>query len=228
MLQSKDPLAQQVAIQILGSMKGKEVENLTATWLDKLIAKEAAPEVQLDILETAAKFKIKEISDKLKSYNDARPKTDELGNYRESTFGGDAERGREIFLKKDAVQCQRCHKLDGIGGEVGPPINGVGKQPREYLLESIVLPNKQIAKGYESVVIITNDGKSVTGVLRGETADAVKIINADGKVFDIKKSDIEERRPSKTAMPEDIITKLSKQELRDLVEFLSTLKEERK
>ena len=81
-----------------------------------------------------------------------RPK-DELGKFREALAGGDAARGKEILLGKVAVQCQRCHKLDGQGGEVGPPLNGVGKQTRDYLLESIVVPNKAIAKGYDSVLI---------------------------------------------------------------------------
>ncbi|QVL30631.1 HEAT repeat domain-containing protein [Telmatocola sphagniphila] len=228
MLSAKDPLEQQAGMQVLGSVKTKDAEKLALTWLRKLRNKQVAPEIQLDVLEAAAKFKTKEISEELKSFEASRPKNDDLSKYRESLFGGDANRGREIFLKNTAVQCQRCHKIDGTGGEVGPPINGVGKQPREYLLESIVLPNKQIAKGYESVIVVTNDGQTITGVLRGDDGTTLKIINAEGKVFNVKKTDIEEKRPSKTAMPEDIITKLSKQELRDLVEFLSTLKEEKK
>ncbi len=54
----------------------------------------------------------------------------------------------------------RCHKVNGIGGEVGPDLTGIGKkQQRDYLLESIVDPNKQIAKGYETVVITLTNGQ---------------------------------------------------------------------
>ena len=86
-----------------------------------------------------------------------------------------------MFLNKAAVQCQRCHKLDGQGGEVGPPANGAGKQTREYLLESIVLPSKAIAKGYESVLITTLDSKTVSGVLKGEDDKEVHLMTAEGK-----------------------------------------------
>jgi quinoprotein glucose dehydrogenase len=144
-------------------------------------------------------------------------------------YGGDAMRGRDIFVNKAAVSCQRCHKLDGEGGDVGPPLNGIAaKQKRDYLLESIVLPNKQIAKGYESVLITKADGKSVNGVLKFEDAKEVRIMTAEGQLLSIKKDEIDERRATKTAMPEDLVQKLTKQELRDLVEFLAGLKEEMK
>ena len=149
-------------------------------WLDKLIAKSAKPELSLEILEAAAASKSERIKRRLAGYDNARPK-DELGKFRESLAGGDAARGKEIFLSKVAVQCQRCHKLDGQGGEVGPPLNGVGKQTRDYLLESIVVPNKAIAKGYDSVLITTLDGKSVSGVLKGEDAKEVRLMTAEGK-----------------------------------------------
>jgi quinoprotein glucose dehydrogenase len=190
-----------------------------------LNAKTAKPELALEILEAAAASKSERIKRRLAGFEEARPK-DELGKFRESLAGGDAVRGREIFLSKTAVECQRCHKLDGQGGEVGPPLNGVGKQTREYLLEAIVVPSKTIAKGYESVLITTLDGKSVSGVLKGEDDKEVRLMTAEGKPVIVKKADIDDRRATKSAMPDDLVGKLTKRELRDLVEFLSGLKEE--
>jgi quinoprotein glucose dehydrogenase len=179
----------------------------------------------LDVLEAAGKSKSERIKRRLAGYENARPK-DDLGKYREAIAGGDAARGRDILLHKEAVECQRCHKLDGEGGEVGPPLNGVGKQTREYLLESIVLPSKAIAKGYESVLITTVDGKTVSGVLKSEDNKDVHLMTAEGKLVTVKKDEIDDRRATKSAMPEDLPTKLTKRELRDLVEFLSGLKDE--
>ena len=51
-------------------------------------------------------------------------------------------------------------------------------------------------------------------------------MTAEGKPVAVKKADIDDRRATKSAMPDDFATKLSKRELRDLVEFLSGLKEE--
>lgn len=224
-LAGSDVVEQQGALAILAANPSTDADALVEEWLDKLIAKSAKSELSLEILEAAAASKSERIKRRLAGYDNARPK-DELGKYREALSGGDAIRGKEIFLSKTAVECQRCHKLDGQGGEVGPPLNGVGKQNREYLLEAIVAPSKTIAKGYESVLITTLDNKSVSGVLKGEDEKEVRLMTAEGKLVTVKKADIDDRRATKSAMPDDLVGKLSKRELRDLVEFLSGLKDE--
>ena len=105
-------------------------------------------------------------------------------------------------------------------------MKGIGShQKREYLLESIVDPNKVIAKGYESVLLVLNNGQTRTGVLKGEDAKTIRIMTADGKLITVAKADVDERHPGKSAMPDDVIKKLSKSELRDVMEFLAGLKE---
>jgi quinoprotein glucose dehydrogenase len=216
---------QQGAFAILAANPSADADALVEEWLDKVSAGKAPPEVALDVLEAAAASKSERVRRRLAGYENARPK-DDLGKVREALAGGDAEAGRHLFFTRAAAECQRCHKLDGQGGDVGPPLNGVGKQTREYLLESIVLPSKAIAKGYESVLITTLDGKTVSGVLKSETPTEVNLVTAEGKAVTVRVADIDDRRATKSAMPDDLGAKLSKRELRDLVEFLSGLKEE--
>jgi len=161
----------------------------------------------------------------LKRHEDDRPKDDPLAEYREALAGGDAEAGRRVFFTKTEASCLRCHKVKGEGGDVGPDLAGIGsKQKRDYLLESIVDPNKQIAQGYESVVLSLTNGTVVSGVLKGEDAKEVKVMTADGAVVTIPKGKIEERTRGKSAMPDDVVKHLTKRELRDVVEFLASLK----
>lgn len=217
----------QGALAIFADVKAAEVDELFAGLLERLNKNELPAEMHLDVLEAAGKRQAAGVKSLLKQYESRRPKGDDLAPWRETLAGGDASRGRDVFLNKAAVSCQRCHKLDGEGGEVGPPLNGLGgKQKRDYLLEAIVLPNKQIAKGYDSVIITTAEGKNIAGVLRSEDAKEVKVMTAEGHLITIKKDDIDERRTTKTAMPEDVAQKLTKREIRDLVEFLAGLKEE--
>ena len=116
-------------------------------------------------------------------------------------------------------------KISGTGGEVGPDLSDVGaKQKRDYLLESIVLPSKIIAKGFESVVLTLSSGKTITGILRSEDAREVQVMTPEGQLLKVAKDQIEERTAGKSAMPEDLIKHLSRQDLRDLVEFLAGLK----
>jgi quinoprotein glucose dehydrogenase len=216
---------QQGTLTLLAQHPSTEADALIEEWLDKVIANTAKPELALEILEAAAASKSERIKRRLAGYENARAKED-LGKYREALAGGNPFRGKEIFLNKAEVQCQRCHTLGGQGGEVGPPANGAGKQTREYLLEAIVLPNKTIAKGYESVLITTLDNKTVSGVLKGEDDKEVRLMTVEGKSLTVLKSDIDDRRATKSAMPDDLAPKLTKRELRDLVEFLSRLKDD--
>lgn len=83
-------------------------------------------------------------------------------------------------------------------------------------------PNKQIAQGFESVVIATTDGKVHNGILRGEDAKELRLMTAEGKSLAVPKDSIEDRKRGPSAMPADVAAKLSKTELRDLIEFLAS------
>ena len=147
-----------------------------------------------------------------------------MSAYREALFGGDADAGRKIFFEKSEVSCLRCHKINGLGGEVGPDLTDTGKKhPRDYLLESIVDPNKQIAKGFETIVVTLNSGIIKTGILKSEDAKELRLMTPEGQIIRIAKKDIDERSRGPSAMPGDLIQKLSRTEVRDLVEFLAGL-----
>jgi quinoprotein glucose dehydrogenase len=215
----------QGAFRTLGAMKGREVDALLARSLDRLLAGKVAPEAHLDLLEAAARHPAAKIKEKLARYEALRPKDDPLGKYRETLVGGDADAGRRIFFQKAEVSCVRCHKVKGEGGEVGPDLTGIGtRQKRDYLAESIIAPNRQIAKGYETVVLTLKNGQTRTGVLKGEDAKEVRLMTGEGQVLVVPKSQIDERETGKSAMPEDLIKYLSPAEVRDLVEFLAEQK----
>jgi quinoprotein glucose dehydrogenase len=233
-------IEKQAAFSILGQFKeSAEADRLVRDWLAAAGNGMAPNELLLDIVE-AAQLRAKptvstmraELKKGLEQFEASRdPAKDKLAPWSESLAGGDADKGRAIFLNNSAVYCQRCHKLDGQGGDVGPPLNGIAAQmgkDRRYLLESIVLPSTQIAKGYESAVLTLTDGRVVSGVVKEDTKKQVKIVTAEAKEMVIGIEDIESRRTGPSAMPDDLPKKLSRRELRDLVEFLISLKEPRK
>ena len=165
------------------------------------------------------------LKDQFARYESARPKKDSIDPYRETLYGGDTQRGRVIFFDRTEVGCVRCHTISGVGGKVGPDLTKIGaEKTREYLLESIVDPNKVIAKGFETVVLALDDGRQIAGILKSEDAKELKLITPEGKLVTIEKSQIDQRTTGKSAMPQDIAKPLSKSELRDVVEYLSALK----
>ncbi|HEY7309071.1 MAG TPA: PVC-type heme-binding CxxCH protein [Gemmataceae bacterium] len=224
-LENGETIERQGAFAILGEIKEPRADDDLAKWLDKLLAGAVPAEARLDLLEAAARHTTPAIKDKLRRYEATAKKDDPLSAYRDALVGGDAESGGRIFHAKAEVSCLRCHKIKGVGGEVGPDLTGIGaRQKRDYLLESIVAPNKQIAKGFETVVLTLKNGKSQSGVLKSEDAREVRLITAEGQLLVVPKNQIDERDTGKSAMPEDVLKHLSRAEIRDLVEFLAGLK----
>jgi quinoprotein glucose dehydrogenase len=224
-LEKGSTVEKQQAFDVLGAMKGEHVESLLGRWLDRLLAGQVPAEVRLDLVEAAEKHPTADIKKKLAQYEAARPKGEPFGPWRDSLSGGDAEAGRRIFLYRSEVSCLRCHKAGGEGtGEVGPDLTGIGaRQKRDYLLESIVFPSKQIAKGYETVELVLTTGQVRSGILKSEDDRVVRLMTAEGTLISVAKSKIDQRRSGKSAMPEDLIKHLSRKEMRDLVEFLAGL-----
>lgn len=215
----------QGALGLLATLKVPAADALLAAQLDRLLANQTPPELRLDVLEAAQKRGTPALRDKLKRYERALSKSDPLAVYRVAQTGGDAEAGRRLFFEKTEVSCLRCHKINGNGGEVGPDLTGIGKKyQRDYLLESIVEPNRQIAKGYETLVLTLTNGQLKTGVLRSEDAKVVRLMTPEGQSLVVPKAQIDDRQRGPSAMPGDLVQKLSRTELRDLIEFLATLR----
>lgn len=232
----------QGAFAILAGMKAsEETDKLLEMWLDQVNEGKVPAALVLDVLDAAetrantAKLKLfVPLKPKVDKYRAAQtkiatdPTGDKLAAYFDALEGGDATQGRNIFLNNSAVYCQRCHKLDGQGGDVGPLMNGIAfdkEKDRRYLLESVVLPNAKIAKGFETAVLTLTDDRIVTGIIKSEDKKQVKLVTAEAKELTILVEDIAARRTGPSAMPDDLHKKLSRRELRDLVEFLSGLKE---
>ncbi|MEI6235916.1 MAG: HEAT repeat domain-containing protein [Planctomycetota bacterium] len=149
-----------------------------------------------------------------------------LDQYKECLFGGDGGAGRKVFFEKAEASCIRCHKIGNKGGDVGPNLSDIGlRQKREYILESIIDPNKVIAPGFESAFVKTKDGQRLTGVVKKD--DDKVLVLADGNgLITIQKDNIDTRKTGQSPMPADIFKQLTKNELRDLVEYLANQKTE--
>ncbi len=210
----------QGALALLANVKDAGADVLLAQML-ATYAKLPA-EIRLDVLEAAEKRTADPVKKALAALAPAAK--DELAAYLPSMSGGEAELGKNLYFDRAELSCVRCHKIQGVGGDVGPDLFGLSKRvKRDYILESIAVPNKHIAKGFETLVLLLNDGKVVTGILKGEDAKEVRLVTAEGKILIIAKDEIDTRSSGPSAMPADLIRKMSRRELRDLVEFLSGL-----
>jgi putative membrane-bound dehydrogenase-like protein len=124
--------------------------------------------------------------------------------------------GRAVFAKT----CQQCHTLYGVGGKVGPDITGSNRADLDYLLSNILDPSAIIPKEYQATVVITKDGRVLTGIVREQGHKALTLQTAT-EVVVLPRDEIEETRPSELSMmPEDLLGPLSEHEVRSLVAYL--------
>ena len=215
----------QAAFSTLGGLKDPGVDPLLQEWMERLLAGKVPAAVQLDLLEAAGRRADPGIKTRLKAFDAARKGDDSIGQYRECLEGGEIEAGRKVFLERADVACVRCHKVRGEGGEVGPELTGIiTRKPREYVLESIVAPNRQIAAGFETVLVTLKDGSAYAGQLKKETDTELEINSPEEGMLHVAKSKIATRERGLSPMPEELRQILTKQDLRNLVEFLSSLK----
>ncbi len=134
---------------------------------------------------------------------------------------GDIRRGQRVFMG-DKASCYACHAIGYRGGDVGPDLTRIGKVRTDRdLLEAILYPSASFVRSFEPVVIATSDGKSVNGLIRGESADEIILATGVNQTVHLPRKDIEDMTPSKVSvMPAGLDQQLSPQELADLVAFL--------
>jgi quinoprotein glucose dehydrogenase len=217
------PGVRQQAIASMGDVEG--TDGTLEAILDQLLEGSLPVALHLDVLEAAGKRPGEAIRSRLARFETARKKDDPLAPWREVLEGGDPKAGRVIFFERLDVACMRCHTVKDRGGVVGPPLTRIGaEKTREYLLESILFPNKVIAQGYGQETFALRNDDVVSGRIEKETEAEVKLVLPDGERRTLPKTEIRARKPALSAMPEDIAKPLSKRDLRDLVAFLADLK----
>ena len=212
----------QTAYQMLGRMDSPEAYTLLNAQMDLLLAGDLTNEVELDLVLAAESVASESVNEKLRTYQAGKDRSDSVSVYRESLYGGSAAQGRRIFYQHAAAQCIRCHAVNDDGTNVGPDLSTIGNtMSRSQLLESMVNPVVRIAPGYGSVTLTLSDGSRIRGMLSAETEKQITVRTSDN-VRVVDKSDINERTNTPSGMPAmgDI---LSRDELRDLVEYLTTL-----
>ena len=129
--------------------------------------------------------------------------------------------GRAVFAKT----CQQCHKLFGTGETIGPELTGSNRANLDYLLTNVIDPSAVMAKEYQPTVILTDDGRTLTGIVKKQDDRAVTIVTAN-ETLTIPTDEIEEMMLSQVSMmPDNQWLQMKPHEIRSLVAYLASPKQ---
>jgi quinoprotein glucose dehydrogenase len=139
---------------------------------------------------------------------------------------GNAQRGKELYLNGKLLACINCHRMEGVGGNVGPELTRLWDTSSiDKIMESIIDPSKEIKEGYETYSATTKKGQIYTGLRVSQNADEVVIKEATGNEVRIATKDLEEIVKTKTSlMPDNVVSQRSFEQFVDLVAFLKDRK----
>ncbi len=195
-------LAQQAPSTLKGLWLSREKRLRRELWLDAYLALSGAKDSKAK--QAAASFAV----------------SDPNNVFSLSEVGGDAFAGGQVFRNHGA--CLQCHKVGSEGGVQGPDLSIVAERlkPSE-LLQSVVNPGAVIAEGYGLSSVILKNGSALVGRVPKQTDSAVQVIALDGKVTDLKRSEVTSITPPVSPMPPLGMT-LPPRDLRNLVAFLSS------
>jgi putative heme-binding domain-containing protein len=135
--------------------------------------------------------------------------------------GGNYERGRAIFFG-EKTRCSTCHTIRGEGGKVGPDLSNLIHRDAASVRRDILEPSVTINPDYVSYTVKLKDGSELSGILRTEGADRLRVINAantDGVL--IRRDDAVEMRPDRLSiMPQGLDAAIGPGGMKDLLTFL--------
>jgi len=202
-------------------------ESLAGKSIPEKIASEG-----LKVVQTSG-LNLKSLDEALRKAGDIQPLGAELTKAEKDQLIQDAlrvestSRGRQIYRRPEML-CATCHKVQGIGGMLGPDLSSVGAyMTPNSILESILRPNSDIKQGYETVVLTKKNGEVVSGLLHRKTNNATLIRQPNNDILEIPATDIESLDVSAVSlMPAGLTGTLHKDELRDLLAYLIGLGKE--
>ena len=144
---------------------------------------------------------------------------------------GSAAHGKDLFYGD--ANCSLCHMVEGKGGRLGPDLTPVGesrthdaivdsvRNPSRRLAWGLTEPTKEFAQEYETVTVVTEDGKQIKGVALNEDNFSVQMMDQDEKIYLLEKDKLRSFEKSRESiMPKYNTGLLSDKDLEDIVTFL--------
>jgi putative heme-binding domain-containing protein len=136
---------------------------------------------------------------------------------------GDAKRGELVFRRRE-TGCYQCHAINGVGGFLAPDLGSIGAaSPMDYVIDSILDPNKAIKDGYMGVAVVTRDGDVISAIKVRQDAQNIVLRDALHEEIVIPLKNVRRQKDVGSLMPTGLTDPLTHGEFLDLVRFVGEL-----
>ncbi|MCH9725994.1 MAG: ThuA domain-containing protein [Planctomycetes bacterium] len=217
------------AQRVLASRKAwsKQFLNEINAWRIK------ANTVPLDVVQQMALHDDPEIKDGIKKHwgkirgTSPKEKQQEMKRVAKlvKSGGGDLTSGKALFTKSCAV----CHTLFGEGGKAGPKLTGYERDNLNFMLLAVVDPSAAIREEFTNFLVVTDDGRTVTGLIDEQTTKTLTLKDVKGQAILINKEEIEELKAlDLSLMPDGLTKNLTDQQVKDLFSYIMSRTPNRK
>ncbi len=133
---------------------------------------------------------------------------------------GDPTSGRLLFAK----HCAACHRVDGVGYELGPNLAAMKSRGPAAILTNVLDPNREVNPQYLNFILQTKDGRSLSGMIAQESATSIELKRAENKTDTVLRVDIDVLKSTgNSLMPEGLIKDITPEQMADLLAYLQSL-----
>ena len=127
--------------------------------------------------------------------------------------------GKQIFEK---ALCAKCHQVRQHGEKIGPPLTDISaRRQRKEVIRETIFPARHLHEDYPSVTVLTQQGKTYSGMLAAGADRSLIVLQPDGKKQTLARDEIEDVVTNKTSsMPNKLLEPLSEAEVKALFAYI--------
>jgi putative heme-binding domain-containing protein len=133
---------------------------------------------------------------------------------------GEVDEGRKLAVK----HCSKCHKVENEGAELGPSLSAAASRGNESIIVAVLDPNREVNPQFVNYLVETVDGRTLSGLISGESATSITLANTEGKQIEILRADMTSLTSTRQSlMPDGFEKEISNQQMADLLSYLQSL-----